>query len=151
MPNTRAVLSQKNPYYISKDRYLELKHYCAQIPDWIMERGMLRRSRFDTGLRIIFESDGTCRTNHVNRPTEVPEASCREQDLENRIKTYKEALYSAWPSEYEDLIDFFQMALIGEESYDKLSAKYPKLVIVPRWKWYDSYRKFFYILDKIRK
>lgn len=27
-------LSEKNPYYISKHRYYELKHFCLQYPEW---------------------------------------------------------------------------------------------------------------------
>ena len=27
-------LSEKNPYYISKHRYYELKHFCLQYPKW---------------------------------------------------------------------------------------------------------------------
>ena len=31
------VLSKKNPYYISKHRYLELRHFCLQYPEWKKE------------------------------------------------------------------------------------------------------------------
>lgn len=34
MSRERAELSQKNPYYISKHRYYELKHFCLQYPEW---------------------------------------------------------------------------------------------------------------------
>lgn len=27
-------LSERNPYYISKHRYYELKHFCLQYPEW---------------------------------------------------------------------------------------------------------------------
>lgn len=30
----RAEVSQKNPHYISKHRYYELKHFCLQYPEW---------------------------------------------------------------------------------------------------------------------
>ena len=30
----RAELSKNNPYYISKHRYYELKHFCLQYNEW---------------------------------------------------------------------------------------------------------------------
>lgn len=30
----RAELSEKNPYWIEKHRYYELKHFCLQYPIW---------------------------------------------------------------------------------------------------------------------
>lgn len=30
----RPCLSQKSPYYLSKHRYYELKHFCLQYPEW---------------------------------------------------------------------------------------------------------------------
>lgn len=30
----RTEVSKKNPYYISRHRFLELKHFCAQYPEW---------------------------------------------------------------------------------------------------------------------
>lgn len=30
----RAEISKKNPHYISKHRYYELKHFCLQYPEW---------------------------------------------------------------------------------------------------------------------
>ena len=34
MANLRSEISNKSPYYISKHRYLELKHFCLQYPEW---------------------------------------------------------------------------------------------------------------------
>ena len=34
MSRTRNEISVKNKYYISKHRYLELKHFCLQYPEW---------------------------------------------------------------------------------------------------------------------
>lgn len=30
----RSELSEKNPYYLPKHRFLELKHFCMQYPEW---------------------------------------------------------------------------------------------------------------------
>ena len=43
----RPELSQKNPYWIGKHRYYELKHFCLQYPIWKKARlaldGLSRR------------------------------------------------------------------------------------------------------------
>lgn len=31
---SKPELSQKNPYWIEKHRYYELKHFCLQYPIW---------------------------------------------------------------------------------------------------------------------
>ena len=37
MAAIRSEISVKSPYYISKHRYLELKHFCLQYPEWRAE------------------------------------------------------------------------------------------------------------------
>ncbi len=32
--NVRPEVSKKNPYYIERERYYELKHFCRQYPIW---------------------------------------------------------------------------------------------------------------------
>ena len=34
MPKNRAVISKKNPYWISKHRYYEICHFCFQYQEW---------------------------------------------------------------------------------------------------------------------
>lgn len=34
MRHEKTELSKKNHYYLSKHRYLELKHFCLQYPEW---------------------------------------------------------------------------------------------------------------------
>ena len=37
----RSEISKKNPYWIPKHRYFELKHFCLQYPDWKNEYAAL--------------------------------------------------------------------------------------------------------------
>ena len=37
----RPELSEKNPYWIEKHRYYELKHFCLQYPIWKKARAAL--------------------------------------------------------------------------------------------------------------
>ena len=32
--NVRPEVSQKNPYFLERERYYELKHFCRQYPIW---------------------------------------------------------------------------------------------------------------------
>lgn len=34
MKREKTKLSKRNPYYIPRERYLELKHFCRQYDDW---------------------------------------------------------------------------------------------------------------------
>ena len=36
----RPELSEKNPYWIERHRYYELKHFCLQYPIWKKAYGM---------------------------------------------------------------------------------------------------------------
>lgn len=154
MPTTRSKLSEKNPYHINKDRYLELKHFCAQIPLWNTRVRVLQNERLYSaypkamyGLRVDPGS--------LPRPTEIPEASEEEKDLMNRVTIFRIALNEALPFEYDLLSPkirlYFYQAICGSESYDKLAACYEEVRLVPRDKWYEYYRKFFFLLDKSRK
>ena len=41
MSCVRSEISKKNPYWIPKHRYFELKHFCLQYPDWKIEYAAL--------------------------------------------------------------------------------------------------------------
>lgn len=149
MPTTKPELSAKNPYHIGKERYLELKHFCAQIPLYNAEIRVLQISRFNQSVGMSFD-DIPGHTNNVYRPTEIPEPSEHEQDLNNRIAIFSSALNAALPYEYSAYRLQFYQAVTGSVSYDKLIAVNPDLAIIPRDKWYVYYRKFFCILDGLR-
>ena len=55
MRGERAELSKKNPYYISKHRYYELKHFCRQYDEW--KRALVRID----GWKAFPESTGAIR------------------------------------------------------------------------------------------
>lgn len=46
-------LSKTNPYYISKHRYYELKHFCLQYPEWQREIRELKAKSIRTTSMIF--------------------------------------------------------------------------------------------------
>lgn len=41
----RPELSEKNPYWIEKHRYYELKHFCLQYPIWQKQYSLISNTR----------------------------------------------------------------------------------------------------------
>lgn len=134
--NIRPEIAKDSPFYISKHRYYELKHFCMQYPEWKRERanidGLLRKG------------DGNGR-------------SARNPDL---TAAYAEA--RAYYSERIDLInktaaettneEFGPMlvtAITEEISYGMMVAN--GWIFCSKELWYAAYRKFFWLLDKKRK
>ena len=59
-------LSERNPYYISKHRYYELKHFCLQYPEWKEALVLLDAWKAKPeGLQTV-----TMRGSRVSNPTE---------------------------------------------------------------------------------
>lgn len=157
MPTIRSELSSKNPYHIHKDRYLELKHFCAQMPyierrisELVTER---YRKHFGVeDLRQVTYHD------YVSRPVEAALPGSEEESLTRRLEIFNESFRDILSEYFADplhdktsYILYFQQAVEGSVSYDKLVAAHPDLVVFTREQWYEMYRKFFYILDKRRQ
>lgn len=134
----RAELSEKNPYWIDKHRYYELKHFCLQYPIWKKEyasltgyedrptdwlgyvsTGVLRDPTTKTGLKRAYYSE---RINMI-------ESVARQTD--SLLAPYLlKGITEGWP-------------------YDILQAR----MGVPCCKdlYYDMYRRFFWLLDQERR
>ena len=84
----RPELSEKNPYWIEKHRYYELKHFCLQYPIWkkayLALNGLAKRP---TDL-VLFSSQ-----QHLGDPTakcaEARIATCETGSRRNRCGTWK--------------------------------------------------------------
>lgn len=125
--DVRPILSKKNQYWISKHRFYELKHFCMQFMDWQRERAAL------DGLAYREERS----------PTE-PEAILRA-GYSKRIQMIMRA------AEQTDGVigDYILVAVTKGLSYEALNARSP----IPCCKstYYELYRKFFWLLDKLRE
>ena len=130
----RPELSEKNPYWIEKHRYYELKHFCLQYPIWKKARAALS----SLSQRPI---DAVKLTSNIGDPT----AKCVEAR-----EFYSERLIEKAAAETDaELGDYILKAVTQGISYDHLRAR----VNVPCCKdvYYELYRRFFWILNRIRK
>ena len=83
----RAELSEKNPYWIEKHRYYELKHFCLQYPIWKKAYAALDGTNTKTmNLAEICDAAGVDRMMLYNAITEklpggkIPENVFRKEE-----------------------------------------------------------------------
>ena len=129
----RNEVSKKNPYYISKHRLLELKHFCMQYEEWRQEYVRL----------TVLQSYGYGKIPGSGVSDKVSKVALRAAELDGYmkmiVKCCKEADESIWTYIFE--------GVTCGVSYGVLVARG-----IPCGKdyYYDKYRKFFWLLDKVR-
>ena len=134
MKNQRAMLSTKNKYWIPKFRYLELKNFCLQYPDWKL--ALKEISLLQSHLFVVPSNKVTDPTNRM--------VECRSYYEEN-IHLIESIAEEADP----DLAKWILRGVTESLSYDYL--KYQLEIPAGRDMYYDRYRRFFWILDKRKK
>lgn len=131
---TRPELSEKNPYWISRHRYYELKHFCLQYSEWkenyISIDGMPSKS----GSIAEYVDGGKI----ANITAVIAETRLYYRD---RMEMVENAAMKAG----DDLGKLLLKAVTEGLSYETVSPPCCKEV------WYVIYRRFFWILDKARK
>lgn len=130
----RAEVSKGSQYYIPKHRFLELKHFCMQYPDWKKE--MLA---YDSYSRIGFAD--------IHRK-EVGDPTLRAVEQRERYARFT-SMVEQVASETDPVIGGAIMrGIIFGSSYDAMRTR--EGIPCCRDTYYDLYRKFFFILDKRR-
>lgn len=134
----RPELSEKNPYWIEKHRYYELKHFCLQYPIWKKAYAALEGMSTRPADLAMFVATST-----LSDPT----ARCAMAKVfySERMDMVKRA------AEETDsmLASYILKAVIEGWSYDILKAR----LEIPCCKdtYYELYRRFFWLLNKERK
>lgn len=130
-------LSEKNPYWIERHRYYELKHFCLQYPLWkkayeAIDGAQKRHEDLGTVIQISGHSD--------------PTAKAAEAMI--YFSTRMDMVKKAAADSDELLAKYLVIGITEGWSYDALKAR----LEIPCGKdtYYDRYRKFFWLLDKIR-
>lgn len=134
----RAEISKRNKYWIDRHRYYELKHFCLQYKLWSDVYLSL-----DGAAKVIPECIPTSVTNAYSDPT--AKAAAAREYLAERIALVDKAAKLADP----ELGYYVFRAVTEEGSYESIDARYS--IPCCRDTFYDRYRKFFWILDKLRK
>lgn len=129
-------LSKKNPYWISKHRYYELKHFCLQYPEWKKNYLYLESKIFPAGSFVkTFE-------NKKQDPTE--DIALRRMWYIERINLVDKTCYIAGG----DIYEYLHKSITEGVGFNYLKS----FMEIPcgRDLYYDRYHKFFYILSKAR-
>lgn len=133
----RAVISEKNKYYIDKHRHYELKHFCLQYPSW--KKAYANFECMSVGTSRI---DGIPSSNIPGDPTGKV-ATMKTHYLE-RIE-----LIERVAKEADEVLHSYILRAVTEG----LSFPYLKTTMdIPCGKdmYYDRYRKFFWLLSQSR-
>lgn len=135
MPTTiRPVVSRSNPFYISKHRYYELKHFCLQYPEWKREYSQL--------LQEATPRDSICKVQKTTQHSD------KTADLAVQMASIKRSmdLIEDTVKEVGNGITKYLFACITEGiGYSKLCARG---VPCSKEYFYERYRAFFWLLDK---
>ena len=133
----RPEISEKNKYWIDKHRHYELKHFCLQYPKWKLEYSLINIGPATTTFGQLYSS------NTYSDPTS--KIALTRYDYLERIKMIEVAAREA----DSDLSSYILKAVT-----EGLSFTYLKNVLrIPcgRDLYYNRYRKFFWLLDRLRK
>ena len=138
----RPEVSEKSPYYISRHRYYELKHFVMQLPEWVrylkeFEGKYPNQSKVEARRTDIYGYD----------PTEI-EVERREYYRE-RIKMVIECLEKSFDEIPNRDLDHVLEAVTTGLSYEDIRARYN--VPMSKEYYYIRYRKFFWTLSQARK
>lgn len=130
----KPELSEKNQYYIPKYRFLELRNYCLQYPEWKKE--LRNRDGYKTDLNFSVR--------------ETINNSSVENAVIKRDKAYDKVMCVVEAARLtdEELVDYIIKGVTLGVSYDYLKLRCG--IPCSRDTYYRRYRKFFFILDKIR-
>ena len=128
----QRILSQKNPYWLERHRFYELRHFCLQYPYWKEQY-----KKYD-GLARKSASMIPGNPDPYSSPTEnaAIEAIFYQEKMEQVEKCCKKAA--------DDLWEYLFKGVTQGIGYNDLQPPCCKDV------YYDIYRKFFWLLSNAR-
>ena len=134
----RPELSEKNPYWIEKHRYYELKHFCLQYPIWRKAYSVLdgySNPPKDLASFVVTSTLGDPTAKCAMAKTYYSERT----DMVERVAEQTD----------RELAEYILKAVTEGWSYNILKAR----LEIPCCKdvYYELYRRFFWLLNKERK
>lgn len=133
MPNVRSLNQKK--YNISKHRFMELYHYCLQYREWQEELTGL-----DSTVKGVDTSGDGISGNGAGDPT--ARMAIRRQELSDKCELIEETAREADPEIYHYLL---KTVTIEDMTYSRLALQG---LPCGRDRYYNSRRKFYWLLDK---
>lgn len=128
----KPSISKKNPNYISKHRYYELKHFCLQYPEWRKE------------LEKLYLEPGSLKMDYTKSPDpsdRTADMAIRRMKLKKKMELVEQAAIATDP----ELANYILVAVTDGMSYEFLRMK----LGIPccRDSFYECYRRFFKVLS----
>lgn len=134
----RAEISTSNRYWVEKHRYYELKHFCFQYPEW--KREYASADRISAGVSHISE-------RVTGGPVADPTVMLAERRLYYRERI--EMVESVAREAAGELAPYLLKGVTEAITFEKLNAR--ERIPCSRDTWYRLYRRFFWLLDRVRK
>lgn len=129
----RTELSNKNEYYISKYRYLELKYFCLQYDDW--------KKEYDSTLYFSSQNfPGVKIRNTFSDST--GNIAVRRSYLAEKLKLVEQTAIET----DEELFPYLILSVTKGLTYNELYLM--RNMPCGRTRYYKLYRKFFYLLSQ---
>ena len=134
----RSEISERSEWWIPRQRYYELKHFCMQYPDWKIQLKAIDGYQH--------QADFTDMPKTVENDIFDPVARTAQQ--RERLLRRIDMVESAAREAGADLSGYILKGITEGIAYSILCTK----LTIPcnRNEYYDCYRKFFWILDKLR-
>lgn len=128
----RATVTKRNPYYISKHRYYELKHFCLQYYEFKQKYNELCADIYSGNIRIT--------TDDTKKYYGNEQAWIRERYLDS-IQLIESTAYES----DEILGEYVLLAVTQDKSYNYLRLN----MNIPCGKdmFYRAVRRFYWMLD----
>ena len=128
--NINPNLSIKNPYKLPKHRFLELRHFCLQYPEW--------KKRY----LLVSKIEASKATDEFSDP--VGDTASYLADLDRNIKMVEKAAHEA-----DSYLEPFLLECVTKGvSFDIMATRVD--IFCGRNMFYDRYRKLFYVLDILK-
>lgn len=137
--NIRPELSKKKPYYVERHRYYELKHFCLQWKTW---------QRYLNNFEIRYPHLNADGVLGIRNPSDI-NPTAEEAERRERYKELCRMVQKATVDADDTIAKYILTAVTNGLSYDTLRVSYN--IPCGREHYYNSYRKFFWLLDKARR
>ena len=136
MSDLKPELSKENPYHINKHRYYELKHFCRQYPDWKKQLKLM-----EPPLTPEF-------VERFEKASKLPNPTERIAIMRAALTECCEQVEEAARQSDHDLAKWILLGVTEGLSFEELSMV--RGMPCGRDMYYDCYRKFFWVLSRIR-
>lgn len=134
-PEMRSEISENSQWHLNRHRFLELKHYCLQYPEWDKFYRILSTQKTIPLDEMIFYGKG--------KPSDpTAQIAIAKADYRARMDLINETAHEACGG---DLWKFIFEGVTRGLSYEDLEGKFGR-VPCSRDTYYENYRKFFALL-----